>query len=237
MTTNTMLARLTQPYGSFPEILSAWAEIQPDKLALLDEKGSVTWAELDQLTARLAARLVETGLERGQSVAILGTSCINYAVVFLAAVRAGGVAAPLTTSASPEQLAGMAKDSGARHLFIDTAKADELGAAFLPELEHVPLEDVGSWMAPAGTDAPAFKPDPKDAFNIIYSSGTTGIPKGDRSFASNAVAAICHDRCLLSGGGAGGSFARQHAALFQHDHGRVPTAAVGRRDRAHHGQV
>lgn len=176
--TEEMSAALSEPFGSFPAMLARWAELQLDKPALLDEQGSLTWGELASLVERLAARLVETGLVRGQSVAILGTSTINYALVFLAAVRAGGVAAPLTTSASPEQLAGMAADSGARHLFIDAAKATELGEGFMPGLEHVRLEEVRDWMAPAGTRAPAFEPAERDAFNIIYSSGTTGIPKG-----------------------------------------------------------
>ena len=48
-----------------------------------------TGAELVGLVERLAARLVETGLQRGQSVALLGTSSVEYALVFLAA-RAGG---------------------------------------------------------------------------------------------------------------------------------------------------
>ena len=178
MTDKAMLARLTAPYGSFCDILREWADLQPDKIALLDDHASLTWAELDDRIERLAARLIETGLERGQSVAVLGYSSANYAIAFLAAVRAGGVAAPLTTSASAEQLAGMAADSGARHLFIDAAKTAELGAGFMPDLEHIALEDIAAWMAPAGTTASTFEPDPKDAFNIIYSSGTTGIPKG-----------------------------------------------------------
>ncbi|ABC64436.1 class I adenylate-forming enzyme family protein [Erythrobacter litoralis] len=173
-----MLERLQQPYGSFPAILSAWAERQPDKPALRDDAGEMSWAELDGRVERLAAKLVETGLERGQSVAILGTSCIAYALVFLAAVRAGGVAAPLTTSASREQLEGMAKDSGARHLFIDDGKNAELGEDFLPGFDRIALEEIDAWMAPEGTKAPAFDPDPADHFNIIYSSGTTGVPKG-----------------------------------------------------------
>ena len=57
-------------------------------------------ADFAEAMAKVEARLIETGLEKGQSVAILGTSCIDYALVFLGAVRAGGVAAPLTTSAS-----------------------------------------------------------------------------------------------------------------------------------------
>ena len=171
-------AALAEPFGNFSQILSHWAAAQPDKSALRDDGGELTWAELDDRIERLAARLVETGLQKGQSVAILGTSCIAYALVFLAAVRAGGVAAPLTTSASREQLEGMAADSGAKHLFIDGAKSAELGDDFAAGLEHIALEEIGHWMAPAGTKAPAFEPDPKDHFNIIYSSGTTGIPKG-----------------------------------------------------------
>lgn len=175
---NTAAAALAEPFGNFSQILSHWAAAQPDKPAIRDDGGELTWAELDDRVERLAARLLETGLQRGQSVAILGTSCIAYALVFLAAVRAGGVAAPLTTSASKQQLEGMAADSGARHLFIDAAKSAELGGDFATGLDHIALEEIDSWMAPAGTRAPAFTPDPKDHFNIIYSSGTTGIPKG-----------------------------------------------------------
>ncbi len=178
MSTEMMTARLAEPFGTFAEILMDWSRIKGDDLALIDERREVYWAELVGLVERLAARLVETGLERGQSVAILGTSSVEYALVFLAAVRAGGVAAPLTTSASLEQLAGMARDSGARHLFIDAAKATELGQEFMAGLIRVPLESIDQWMAPPGSRAPAFAPEPGDAFNIIYSSGTTGIPKG-----------------------------------------------------------
>ncbi|MEP2735522.1 MAG: class I adenylate-forming enzyme family protein [Erythrobacter sp.] len=173
-----MQDKLVAEYGTFAEILGGWAEAQPDKPAIRDEHVELTWAELDDRIHRLAAKLLETGLEQGQSVAILGTSCVNYALVFLAAVRAGGVAAPLTTSASPTQLAGMAADSGAKHLFIDTAKSAELDAGFMPDLDHIALEDVGDWMAATGTRAPQIDYAPKAPFNIIYSSGTTGTPKG-----------------------------------------------------------
>ncbi|QUL37051.1 class I adenylate-forming enzyme family protein [Erythrobacter sp. JK5] len=173
-----MPARLAEPFGSFIGILTEWSRCQPDALALVDEGREVYWAELIGEVERLAARLVETGLNPGQSVAILGYSSVEYALVFLAAVRAGGVAAPLTASATREQLEGMATDSGAIHLFIDAGKAAELGSDFMADLIRVPLEDIGQWMAPPGSRAPDFEPQPGDPFNIIYSSGTTGIPKG-----------------------------------------------------------
>jgi len=179
MTATDIAARLAEPFGSFPQVLSDWAALQPDEIALRDQVGELTWGELDDQVERIAARLQADGLDRGQSVAILGTSTIPYALVFLAAVRAGGVAAPLTTSASAEQLAGMAADSGASHIFVDRAKLTELGEDCFPGMTRVVLdEELDSWMAAPGTRAAPFEPAEGDPFNIIYSSGTTGIPKG-----------------------------------------------------------
>ena len=195
MKNHGMLALLQNDFGNFSAVLGRWAELQPEAIALRDDTRELSWHQLHDRIERLAAQLLETGLQRGQSVAVLGTSCINYALVFLAAVRAGGVAAPLTTSASKEQLIGMARDSGAKHLFIDQAKSAELGADFVQELDRIALEDVDDWMAPEGTRAPVLELGTKDPFNIIYSSGTTGIPKGIvhshlmrwRQFASTAA--------------------------------------------------
>ena len=172
-------ARLAEPFGDFSAIISDWAQRQPDAPALRDGADTLSWGELGDQVERIAARLLETGLERGQSVAILGISSIPYALVFLAAIRAGGVAAPLTTSASPEQLAAMARDSGAQHIFVTRAKLEDMGDGAFPGMERVILdEELAGWMAPAGTTARRHVPEPGDPFNIIYSSGTTGTPKG-----------------------------------------------------------
>lgn len=172
-------AHLDAEFGSFPGLIQAWGEFRGDAPALYDGTTNLSWRETAALVERIAARLQADGLERGQAVAILGTSTVEYALVFLAAIRAGGCAAPLTTSASPEQLAGMASDSGAIHLFIDRAKLNELGDFTLPIASQIVLdEELYSFMAPEGTKAAPFEPADKDPFNIIYSSGTTGIPKG-----------------------------------------------------------
>jgi acyl-CoA synthetase (AMP-forming)/AMP-acid ligase II len=183
-TTSEMLfARLSEPFGSFPALIAEWAAIQPAKVALADDAGELTWAELAERVERIAARLQADGLQRGQSVAILGTTSIPYALVYLAAIRAGGCAAPLTTSASAGQLHAMLADSGAAHLFIDRAKIAELAGnpdfAVPPGTARIVLdEELDAFMAPAGTRAAPFEPADEDRFNMIYSSGTTGTPKG-----------------------------------------------------------
>ena len=172
-------ALLDAPFGSFPALLEAWSAFRGDAPALDDGTTALNWSELGERVERIAAKLQADGLERGQAVAILGTSTTAYALVFLAAIRAGGCAAPLTTSASPDQLAAMVADSGAAHLFVDRAKLDELGDRSLFAGQQIILdEDLDAWMAPAGTRAQPFVPRESDPFNIIYSSGTTGTPKG-----------------------------------------------------------
>ena len=170
---------LEAPFGSFPAIIAAWGEARGEAPALYDGTTRLSWRETADRVERIAARLQADGLQRGQAVAILGTSSVNYALVYMAAIRAGGCAAPLTTSASPDQLRGMAADSGAIHLFIDRAKLTELSDFRLPIEHQIVLdEELDSFMAPPGTQAAPFEPEDKDPFNIIYSSGTTGIPKG-----------------------------------------------------------
>src|SRR5690349_13708985 len=172
-------AELEREFGSFPDLLAAWGERHAGRPALRDERGELTWDQALERIRRIAAQLRADGLARGQSVAILGTSTVDYALVFLAAVYAGGCAAPLTTSAAPAQLRAMALDSGAMHLFVDRAKLTELGDFELGVERQIVLdEELWSWAAPKGTMCKPFSPEPDDRFNIIYSSGTTGTPKG-----------------------------------------------------------
>jgi acyl-CoA synthetase (AMP-forming)/AMP-acid ligase II len=169
---------LEKPFGSFPDLIAFWGQNRPDRVALDDGSTSLTWAQVSALVDRIAAKLQHSGLKKGQAVAILGTSCVAYALVYLAAVRAGGCAAPLTTSATPAQLAAMLHDSGAAHLFLDQAKRADLAGQILPALETVMFEDLDGWMAAAGAQPVDTGCGPEDPFNIIYSSGTTGTPKG-----------------------------------------------------------
>ena len=183
------LQYLKQSYGELAWLINAHAANQPDRIALDDGEEQLTWGETATLVNRIAAQLQAEGLQKGQAVSILGTTSIRYALTYLGAIVAGGCAAPLTTSATPQQLAAMMTDSGAGHLFIDHTKRAELAdsGVALPSLKHVmmdaPDESDGApflfdWMAGEGAAPAEVETGPNDPYNIIYSSGTTGTPKG-----------------------------------------------------------
>jgi acyl-CoA synthetase (AMP-forming)/AMP-acid ligase II len=128
---------------------------------------------------RIAAALQRDGLVAGDSLALCGANSIHYAAVFLAGLRAGIAVAPLAPSSTAESLAAMVSDAGARHLFLDEAAAK----AIRPVREkitarRIALEEMDAWLAGAPARPHAVTVLPEDAFNIIYSSGTTGTPKG-----------------------------------------------------------
>jgi acyl-CoA synthetase (AMP-forming)/AMP-acid ligase II len=172
-------ALLSSDFATLPDIISEHARERGDKTAVADTEGSFSYAELDAMMDRVAAALEQDGVEQGQSVAIISTSSIAYAAVFLGTLRAGCVAAPLAPSSTPEALAAMIADCGAPIVFVDgdnqAAIADQRVAAKQIRLDTAEFE---AWLAPSGTKPRPVTITPADGFNIIYSSGTTGTPKG-----------------------------------------------------------
>jgi acyl-CoA synthetase (AMP-forming)/AMP-acid ligase II len=172
-------ALLSSDFATLPNIIREHASERGGKAAVADAEGSYTYAELDAMMDRVAAGLQRDGVEQGQSVAIISASSIAYAAVFLGALRAGCVAAPLAPSSTPEALAAMIADCGAPIVFVDgdnqAAIADQRVEAKQIRLDTAEFE---AWLAPQGSKPSPVTIDPADGFNIIYSSGTTGTPKG-----------------------------------------------------------
>ena len=131
---------------------------------------------------RVAASLQRDGLRSGDVIAICAHATARYAAVFLGALRAGVIVAPLAPSVTPESFAGMLSDAGARWLFIDSAALEALGAT--PASRCIALDArvqgtaFDDWLLPAGAQPEPEDVPPEAPFNIIYSSGTTGTPKG-----------------------------------------------------------
>ncbi len=174
MRTEEMLAG---EFATVSDLIRGHAAERPDKPAMIFEDQSISYAELDVLLDRLAAALQREGVGKGEAVAILAASSIEYGAAFFAALRVGGVPAPLQPSATPAQLAAMIADSGTSILFLDETGAKALGDVPV-SAKIVRLEALEDFLAPEGSKPEPVAIGPDDPFNIIYSSGTTGTPKG-----------------------------------------------------------
>src|SRR6476619_846993 len=162
---------LASDFANHAEIVAAHAAEQPDEIAVVDAERRISWRDFDALVDHTAARLQSEGVGPRDNVAICGYNSIAYAAVFIAALRIGAAAAPLSSSASAEALGQMLLDSAATHLFADNSFDIPL-AAGVTRVDLTTLDDWGSGKPTPVTVSPS------DPFNIIYSSGTTGTPKG-----------------------------------------------------------
>lgn len=169
MTTDT-------PFMTLPQALRRHALERPIDLALSVDDRRVDWAALDALVDRCAAALQRDGIAARETIAICAASSVEYVVAFLGALRAGIAVAPLAPGSTSEGLARMLADAQARCLFVDASTVDAFAGATLPTVRL----DAGfdAWLAPVGAHPQAVDVQPDWPFNIIYSSGTTGEPKG-----------------------------------------------------------
>ncbi len=171
--------QLASDFAKLPDILRAHAVERGGKTAIVGEDGALTYAALDAAMDRIAAALQRDGLARGQAVAIVGAPSVAYAAVFLGTLRAGGAATPLAPGSTPEQLSSMIADCGAAHVFVDAgARAALAGQPISARIIELGSAAFDAWLAPEGARPTPVEIAPSDPFNIIYSSGTTGTPKG-----------------------------------------------------------
>ena len=172
------------PFRAIADLIHDHASVRPDHPALLRDDESVSYAQLDALMDRVAASLQRDGLGPGDAIALCAWPSPRYAAIFLGALRAGVAVAPLAPSVTPGSFAAMLGDAGARVLFVDEAATDALGVARPPDVTLVSLDDSAegtafdAWLLPAGAAPTPATVRPEWPFNIIYSSGTTGQPKG-----------------------------------------------------------
>jgi long-chain acyl-CoA synthetase len=176
------------PFRTLPDLVREHARQRPQALALCDDEIALNWAQLDRLVDAVAAAMQRDGLQPGDVAALCATSSVRYAAVFLGVLRCGAVVAPLSPSVTPQALAAMLADAQARVLFVDASTQSLLPADASTSALVVMLDSAGDSAAPArcwddwlAADSAPPKPvntAPEDPCNIIYSSGTTGTPKG-----------------------------------------------------------
>lgn len=175
----TAAEMLQSEFASFADVIHAHATERPDAVAIVAPAKRVTFAELDGYADRIAAGLQEHGVQSGDCVAICGLNGWAYAALWVGILRAGGCVTPLAQSSTPEALALMLADSAATLFFADASIASDMD---LPDtVTHVTLDSDAAfeaWLPEEGVSPAPVKIDPGQGFNIIYSSGTTGTPKG-----------------------------------------------------------
>jgi long-chain acyl-CoA synthetase len=176
---NTSVAAPPPPFQAIADLARQHALARPGQRAVVQGERSVTWGQLDAMMDRVAASLQRDGLKPGHAIAICAANSLEYAAVFMGALRAGVAVAPLSTHSAPAQLAGMVADSAAQHFFVDAGvpafQTPGARRIFMDSSNKASLE---KWLMPAGSRPRPVKTRPEWPFNIIYSSGTTGTPKG-----------------------------------------------------------
>ncbi|TMG98277.1 MAG: acyl--CoA ligase [Betaproteobacteria bacterium] len=117
------------PFRAITDLIREHARARPAQPALLAGDARLSYAELDALMDRVAASLQRDGLKPGDAIATCAHTSPRYAAVFLGALRAGAVVAPLAPSVTATSFASMLSDAQARWLFVDGAANDLLPAA------------------------------------------------------------------------------------------------------------
>lgn len=184
------MTTLDQPALLYPDVIAHNAKFFRDKPAVICGAECSSWTDFHRRTNQVANALIGRGVKTGDRVCLLMQSSIPMFELLWGTVKAGGVIVPLNVMMAQDSLARMIDNSGARLVFADPTTAPQLDV-IRDQLENVTAEGLyGVGLATAGWSpaeslietAPDRDPNVKltmsDSMNIIYSSGTTGVPKG-----------------------------------------------------------
>ena len=187
-------------------LLTESAERSPDAPAIRLGEKELSYAELDQLSARLATLLEQKGVEPGDRVGVMLPNVPEFPVAYYGILRAGAIVVPMNVLLKRREIAFYLEDPGAKLLLAWHAFADEARAgAAAADVELIEIEPV-AFAATLGEHEP--HPEVADSAEddtavILYTSGTTGKPKGaELTHANLARNADVSSRttCEIAGG-------------------------------------
>jgi acyl-CoA synthetase (AMP-forming)/AMP-acid ligase II len=173
-----------------PEYIALHGRNQPDRAAVICCEEQVSWREFAGRLDRVAAALAAGGVGRGGKVGILTDNSIAGVEAYFGTLRAGAAVASLSTIVADDALARMIDDSGSRTVIASAPHQRRIDAmrsrlARVPEGGYVGIGAAGPgwqrfdhWRDGATGPAPHVPIGPDDDACLIYSSGTTGLPKG-----------------------------------------------------------
>ena len=169
-------------------LLQRHAKYRGDCPAVLFEDQDLNWREFDAYCKRIAAALVASGLKKGDKIVTVLPNCLELLALYWAVTRVGGVVVPLSPLLNTVGIIKLVRACDALAVVASEQHADQLAGQFnelgLDTRLHVVSQDSDADTfsefvqnaRPVDLQPPSLKPD--DLFNIVYSSGTTGEPKG-----------------------------------------------------------
>jgi long-chain acyl-CoA synthetase len=182
----------TDLIAPIPELLRRHATARGGKVAYRDAQSAVTYAELNERTAKLAGHLADCGVAPGDTVAIMLPNSVPWVESCLAIARAGAIGVPISYDATEPEIAYRLADAGCKAVFTTAERGDLFARlkAQAPNLQTLIVTDRGACAAGAlrYTKLAAAPPhsvprDPASLYDtafILYTSGTTGRAKGVR---------------------------------------------------------
>lgn len=147
----------------------------PDRIAVTSSAGEISYGQLDERSNYLAGVLVRhQQIKPHDVVALLLNKSINSIIAMLAVLKAGGTYLPIDTSTSSERLASILEDGCPKLLLLEDEDVRSLELKNVVEVATL----ASLWMLPVSAPVPLPKPSEHDVAYIIFTSGTTGKPKG-----------------------------------------------------------
>ena len=185
------------------DAVAAHARLQPNKMGTRDSQRALTFAQWHERAGRLASGLHALGLVKGDRVALLAYNCIEWMEMYVALARAGLVAVPINFRLTAPEIAYIASHCEARAVIAQGELRDRVDS-IRAELSIAPQayisidrELVSGWqdyealIEAAKNNNPAAAVRPADPCALMYTSGTTGRPKGAiRSHEGNTLIAL-----------------------------------------------
>ena len=172
------------------EILASHARLSPGKIGARDSRRTLTYAQWNARACRLANALLRLGLVPGDRVAVLAYNCVEWMEIYIALAKAGLVAVPINFRLLTAEIQYIAEHSSARALIVQDELAPHVeslrGTLAIPDEAWIRIGDAtrrgwsGYEMLIAGADdrEPGVAVKPGDTWALMYTSGTTGKPKG-----------------------------------------------------------
>ena len=163
--------------GTIGQVMEWWSRTQSTRIAVRFPDDAVSFAELDKWSSRVAADLVERGLEPGDRVGIFGANSLHWCVAAFAIMKSGAILVPLNYRYAPAELDSIVQGCTPRFVLVDDAGMARAGALSASETRVLPLRIAGGLRQ--GADVTIDSPYEPDAPIVIaYTSGSTAKPKG-----------------------------------------------------------